>query len=947
MSEKQLFANQTEDDATVPAGPVVEEIRFAVVMYGGIALCVYMSGITDVLLNMVISTARKQGSTEFLLPHSNLSDVQKVLRKAAQFHSAYRGKELNQISGNVGEEVDCKFVIDILSGTSAGGLNNIFLAKALSNEQSLDKLAELWVNEGDIGKLLNDKGSADASVHLTPETPPQSLLNSVRMQQRLLDAFLNMESLKNVSPDGQSRLVDHLDLYITATDLKGLEMGIVANTGAPAVERKNRAVFHLAYDPLGLPTVENTGVDYRNDFTAAHSPFLSFIGRATSCIVPAFEPIQLNDLSRLYYSRSELKYNPKTDSPRFAYFFPDYKITDFPYRYFGDGGYGDNFPFGHAIDAVRKRTSSVAVDRILLYVEPDPEIFDDSPATNMDGESAPRPSFLEHITGSLSVKATEKIREDVDRIREQSELLERIKHGLNELNFGELGLEPGESEKNTAYTNLRDLVAVDDITDTFWELIKRSDRPSVDRRQVRWLVRGIKFHLDSNFHQSFGYVTLRRRIDRACMNIDKLLLRRKWGNRALTPEEIVSLASLRSKFSAVSLVINRIPRLIRLAMSSSKAVGEYASARDSVFKQVEELAQTQKTTEALVDALVKAVAPVAQTCDLTPFAEKIRAILNGTEKFNLSKSYGAEIIKSSEFEAIRAASSNLLVALISEVDQLSQQFDALKLAKKELSIDFSNHDQKALPLLYGVEAAESNWINLCRVSPLDSKTLVSNPIAAKNKLAGGGLGHFGGFFHDMWRVHDILWGQLDAIENVIVSTVRQNTLARRELIFIGQLAVLKDFRLDVKPESKRRLQPESTVEALRAMLINEAVSKFKKDLVEQKWESGHAHEYDKLRSNQEVVNYALRRLGLEPWDSSELSALTAQSKPIYEKATVSNTETIELTGRSLNVLDGMLETVGEQKKVISIVGRVLVTVAKILTPGSLQGSIYRHWLGLA
>jgi hypothetical protein len=84
-----------------------------------------------------------------------------------------------------GANIRTRFVVDVLSGTSAGGLNSIFLAKALVNNRSMDGLKRLWMEEGDINRLLNDKKSG----WLPPGSDPTSLLNSQRMYDKLLTAL--------------------------------------------------------------------------------------------------------------------------------------------------------------------------------------------------------------------------------------------------------------------------------------------------------------------------------------------------------------------------------------------------------------------------------------------------------------------------------------------------------------------------------------------------------------------------------------------------------------------------------------------------------------------------------------------------------------------------------------------------------------------------------------
>ena len=52
-----------------------------------------------------------------------------------------------------------RFVVDVISGTSAGGINGVCLAKALANGTTLAGLKQLWLNDGDIGVLVNDRRS--------------------------------------------------------------------------------------------------------------------------------------------------------------------------------------------------------------------------------------------------------------------------------------------------------------------------------------------------------------------------------------------------------------------------------------------------------------------------------------------------------------------------------------------------------------------------------------------------------------------------------------------------------------------------------------------------------------------------------------------------------------------------------------------------------------------
>ena len=118
-----------------------------------------------------------------------------------------------------------RFIVDILSGTSAGGINGIFLAKALAKGQSIAELEELWVKEGDLGKLLNDSKSVEG-VNLPKPSKQKSLLNSDRMYCKLLEAFTGMDF-----PDADSsyQLASHPDAASSAASRISRRTRLICN----------------------------------------------------------------------------------------------------------------------------------------------------------------------------------------------------------------------------------------------------------------------------------------------------------------------------------------------------------------------------------------------------------------------------------------------------------------------------------------------------------------------------------------------------------------------------------------------------------------------------------------------------------------------------------------------------------------------------------------------
>jgi hypothetical protein len=95
---------------------VRKEVRFAVVMYGGVSLAIYINGVAQELLKMVRATAADAQDEDPLISDEELCGTERVYR------------QLGQILGREGEEarelvdpdtpIHTRFTVDILAGTS-------------------------------------------------------------------------------------------------------------------------------------------------------------------------------------------------------------------------------------------------------------------------------------------------------------------------------------------------------------------------------------------------------------------------------------------------------------------------------------------------------------------------------------------------------------------------------------------------------------------------------------------------------------------------------------------------------------------------------------------------------------------------------------------------------------------------------------------------------------
>jgi patatin-related protein len=463
-------------------------------MYGGVSLAIYINGIAQELLRLVRASApryapHKNGfrdeSGEALLNESQLQGTERVYRRIAQclgFDGQWTAAELAAADSTT--TVRTRFVVDILSGTSAGGINAVFLAKALASGDDISALAKMWVEEGAIEQLVNDRyskfdGAGDFD-------RPASLLNSRRMYRKLVDALDRMDDERE-KPTGdvrrvprQEALVRDVDLFVTTTDIAGLPIALRLADEVVA-ERRHRNVFHFRY-------ADGRNGSATDHFDRAANPMLAFAARCTSAFPFAFEPMTLADMDDVLRRRGtrDFKETQPNGEP-WRKFFPAYtgesddaggdpgpvaaddnrsaepwlarEQRPLAQRAFGDGGYLDNKPFEYAISSLATRSAGVPVDRKLIYLEPAPE------HPEFEANGGERPNAIENVVAALSLARYETIRGDLQRVLVRNRLVDRVSRVVRGIDDDiAVAGDPAAAEKSTldAFMNgdLADLIRV-------------------------------------------------------------------------------------------------------------------------------------------------------------------------------------------------------------------------------------------------------------------------------------------------------------------------------------------------------------------------------------------------------------------------------------------------------------------------------------------------------
>jgi patatin-related protein len=857
------------------------EVRFAVVIYGGVSLAIYINGIVQEMLHLVRSTA---------IEETELSPVEQVYRKLANrvgtperandgltLVQTPTGKKTSRASSplrpgkaalrkeDAGNKIHTKFVVDILSGTSAGGINAVYLAKALANNLNIESLARMWITEADLNLLMNDT-KIDPSY--LQQVPPPSLLNGKWMYLKLLQA------LNAMNPDATalksrivSSLVDDLDLYCTSTDLYGLPVEI-ALTDENVKEERFRNFYHFKRRIGASGSVAD-------DFTTEMDPFLAFAARCTSSFPFAFEPMELGDIADIVDSDSTFRQYRSLQSPesgivqlfgkkiaklsgaaKFAEICSIYQSIqardqiDFQARPFGDGGYLDNKPFTYAIETLKQRHADLPVDRKLIYIEPGPENLD-AAGLKKKAKNA-RPNAIENSLDALvTLPRYETIRQDIENVIEWNADIARLHRVLDDINkeiekassaiSSQTDHDDSNYQARDAYLRLRLSSSADQLTCALAQSI-HVDTFSAEGQALRSMVgewRATKFTLLSD-EQKF--------LDLFDFDFCERAIRFLRTQLQLLPEDHTRKEALESLADITRRFMGRRNRQLGLSLSD---LGDGQAAFDCWTQYLRFIVDPKAAALALDEKFPNPSSPQVSVPPASPLAELFQATDQGRDARVswLFENWTKTEILSPSFDAHgkplpRYTFQEIIGCIgkqISEVYGTITQDDRCKSdpqfvppngmtplqyfmhcmialfgmcsASHTSALDrFVLQDTYIYPIVFGTSLGEFEPVDIFRISPQDTTPIAGTaPEGSKTPsppLRGASLGAFGAFLDQDWRMNDMLRGRLDGAERLITAILPDSdarTMAVREdLIRQAQEAVAEEWEVFRKDLNLKR-----------------------------------------------------------------------------------------------------------------------------------------------
>lgn len=673
----------------LPSDHDVRELRLALVCYGGVSLAIYMHGITKELEKLVRASTRFADDptrNPFEPKQTEYAYFDALRRKAAA--EGYR----------------TRVVVDIIAGTSAGGINGVCLAKALALDAPQDGLRDLWLTKGAILKLL-------ARV---PKLPP---LAGNRMLRWLGGAFSDMDGKGNgtLMPPGLA-----LNLFVTTTDINGYTRKIPIQDPAAVTTVVNKHVFEF--------TARNGAGNLDSD----HNPALAFAARATSCFPGAFPATALRDISH-----DDARETFPTEFCRV------YELADSPVdqTFFVDGGVLDNFPFRHAVRAIAGKPAATQVDRRLLFIEPDPG----GPGALPTGAA---PGFRQTVWAGLSkLPRRQPIADALDELAAYNTRVRRVKQMIGAVEdevvetvkpLLELDYDAANSSSNAgaigagrfnfqAYLRLKLLSVVEGMGAS---------------------VAGILDYPAATTHSAFVRQALLAWADAA--GLLKTSAELSDAQRAFLRTFDLGYGRRRLLFTIGRVnhfygTLDREPlnmlkhRLYELAAELEGALGRPDAA--FLHDAVERIFGTAR------------IGPYLEDWRVARFLESARPELD-----ELRTTLGSYLDTALEGFGRRA---------YAELERLTADLPAeARDDIRAHYLGFPYWDSTTYPARALSDVAELDEVRVVRVSPLDTRRLVE-AADAKAKLRGVALGHFGAFFKRSWRENDYLWGRLDGAERLL------------------------------------------------------------------------------------------------------------------------------------------------------------------------------------
>ena len=752
-----------------------KELRLALVCYGGISLAVYMHGVTK---EIWYATRASRAFHEESPPSSG---AEAVYRRMLEMLVSTRDLKL-------------RILPDIISGASAGGINGVFLAQALSSGQSLEPLTTLWLERADVEILLDPdarpwsrfaKFWAQPLVWFLLKPPGNVVSRTVGSARTRKEVRLKLSHLIRArwfappfSGIGFSRLLAEaldamaetggntppllpaghpLDLLVTATDFNGHLEDLRLNSPPVVEESEHR---------LAIGFRRNAASGAGEDI--AERPELVFAARSTASFPGAFPPLMLAEMDQLTKERSLAWHGREAFLKRVM---PSrWKRGQLAEVALVDGAVLVNRPFAPAMAVLRDRPAQREVDRRFVYIDPSPDRM------RMPDHMERSVGFFSAIFGSLSsIPREQPIRDNLEALEAQSRERARLRLIVDTL----------RGEIDTAVERLFGYTFFFDQPN-----LKRLTAWRAKAQQAAAEQAGFAFHGYAQVKLAGVVADLAQVVEEAMIEVPErgAVEAALWTHLAMLGFDRLAEAKGGATTEAIAFfrahdLAFRVRRLKLLARRLTQdweeakgiSLAEREAARDIVYH-AQALYQAKQTAAGLGEDFADVAAKVLV---------RPAAILE-------------------EIAARRDLTGIDLVVDAMIVEGLAAMSKPLRRRFLYAYLGFPFYDVATLPLLQGEGMGEFDPVKVDRISPEDAMSIRTGGTSAC--LKGIEFFHFGAFFARAYRENDYLWGRLHGAERTVdlIASTAEPPLPPGVI-----RAFKRDVFLAILEEEKTRLTAEA------------------------------------------------------------------------------------------------------------------------------------------
>ena len=688
-----------------------QELRIALVMNGGVSLAIWIGGVSQEINRLV------RGETVY----RRLCDALSLRPR-----------------------------VDIISGTSAGGINGALLALAMSQGKSLDPLRDIWLDKGDLLTLLRQPTQSDAP----------SLLDGGYFYKAMVEGFQTIRDQQGAGLQPPASLP--IELTLTTTVLCGEVRDFPDDLGTVIRDVTHRGQLRFSRGP-DVPVDHFAAPDIVARLAAA--------ARATASFPAAFEPFYLPGVKEKVSAggvpvpclQDHANFNTGWETGRFVV----------------DGGVLDNNPLESAIDAVFRQRAEGEVRRVLAYVVPDPGHIPDPPSED--------PDRIPTLIGTALAALV-----SIPRVESVSDQLRAITRHNQEVS----------RQRDTRLLVARSLQDGREVAEAVFPGYRLRRAQSAADYIAAALVEGAARHRDETAPDvALGRRARQRIAETLLLARDMPWLPNSYADAADQTHWHWGIFTLVNVMSAVLDLLRRGVGLVpaRRTDSTDACWQALMAARKTAYDLVAELARLRRLDQQHWLERGTELAPRLTQLDHEGSDAQLAALLHA-EMRGWVRLYDPDFGDEEALRPPRAFTrmAQQIGALFLESMPLLRKVLALgvpprgaeRYAELRTLVDFLQPQQADLPgawqrlltlevvqYAFGADTTRDQYLELVQFSA-NVPTSFGGPYALEQKLAGVQVAHFGAFYKRSWRINDWMFGRLDGAERLVHILLDPARLAR-------------------------------------------------------------------------------------------------------------------------------------------------------------------------